>query len=99
MTHAELDVLAEREKQRARWSADHDDHHDAGELGVRAAELLVDGTDAHVVDQYDDADAWGLVRRYGCRAASPDPRRALVVAAALALAELERIDRLRGAAP
>lgn len=86
------DVLAERAKQRARWGDEHDDEHVYGALGIAAAELAVDGTDAHV-ERPEGADRWGLVAKYGYRGTAPDGRRAIVIAAALLLAELERLDR------
>jgi hypothetical protein len=55
--------------------------------------LLVNGTDASVKDPLDRAigngqdDIWGLSAKH-------DHRERLVIAAALAIAEIERIDRV-----
>jgi hypothetical protein len=101
VSKAESDVLAERQKQRTKWSAEHDDEHMYGHLRVVAAILAVNGTDARVVDPLDRVaddtdgrggqhDNWGLSKKHA-------PRQRLVVAAALLLAEIERIDRKGGA--
>lgn len=93
VTAAAKDVLAEREKQRRKWGDAHDDEHELGTISVVAAALAVHGTDAKVVDPLDRADAggdaWGLVAKH------PKRRDQLVIAAALILAEIERIDRSR----
>ena len=102
MSPALADVIAEREKQRAKWGDDHDDEHIFGAIRIAAASLAVDGTDAHVESSDGDPgvnfDPWGLVARYGYGGTKPDRRRALVIAAALLLAEIERLDRAGGAA-
>ena len=83
-THAELDVLEEREKQRHRWGDDHDDRwHDDGGLGAVAANL------AHP-DEPCDCATWGVALEARTR---HDRRRQLVIAAALCIAEIERLDR------
>lgn len=73
---AELDVLAERARQRKKWSATHDDEHTMHELAHAAAALLL-----------GSAHPWGLANKHHSR------RARLVVAAALVLAEIERVDR------
>lgn len=75
---AELDVLAERTKQRETWGNHHDDEHGSGDIS-RAALCLVTCTPHH----------WGLLEkpRYAHR------RDRLVVAAALLIAEIDRLDR------
>jgi hypothetical protein len=94
------DVLAEREKQRTKWGDAHDDEHVFGAIRIAAASLLVDGTDAHVAhpdgNHGENFDPWGLVAKHGYRGKRPDKRRALVIAIALGLAELERLDRTAG---
>lgn len=77
-TQAERDVLAERVKQRAKWGDAHDDEHDAGEIGMVAADLVSLG---------EQSDGWGLARKH------PQRRDRLVIASALLIAEVERIDR------
>ena len=74
------DVIAEREKQRAKWGDAHDDGHDPGDLAKGAAHLV---TGEWVFDSWPK-----LLRRK-----NPAVRARLVIAAALLLAEIERIDR------
>lgn len=77
------EVAAEREKQRAKWGDDHDDGHDGGELAEAAAFLAShDGT-------MRDPPDWA----YALDANNP-PRRRYIIAAALLVAEVERLDRL-----
>lgn len=82
------DVLAEREKQRQKWGDDHDD--DCGELATAAAFLAdpeyVEDVDAESVQH----DEWWVRLRQRHRA---DRRQQMVIAAALAIAEIERLDR------
>lgn len=81
---AEKDVLLERAKQRAKWGDDHDDKHADGALAMSAACL------AHPDGEYVRAYWWGhkLLRKH-----ANDRRRQLVIAAALCIAEIERLDR------
>lgn len=90
---AARDVLAERERQKSveGWTPEHDDEHTRGELQIAAACLCVDGTDAEVHLEGAQIDQWGLVARH-----HGNWRRELVIACALILAEIERIDRERG---
>lgn len=96
-TDAHASVLAERAKQIAQWGNNHDDEHQNGMLRIQAAALACDGTDAHVEhpdgERGSNFDPWGLVAKYGYGQPQADKRRALVIAAALLLAEIERIDR------
>lgn len=84
MTPAERDVLAEREKQRQRWGDDHDDDHGDGEIGFAAAEMM------HPIEPREFAVGWAERLRARTRG---DRRRQLVIAAALAIAEIDRLDR------
>lgn len=88
MTTAARDVLQERRRQieAKGWTPAHDDEHDEGEIPHAAAcyALMAGGTFA--VDPLWPK-GWGELR------AKPH-RRMLVVAAALLLAEIERVDRL-----
>lgn len=95
-TNAVLSSIAfERERQKASegWTEEHDDAHDAGEMGIAAAcyaanERIFVRTD---VDG-ELADAWPWDKAWDKRA-KHDRRRQLVIAGALVVAELERILR------
>lgn len=88
LTRAELDVLAERRKQRRKWGHTHDlGEHDDGDLADAAAELLLDSDrDAQSVSR----SRWATMIREDTE---NDRRRRLVIGAALALAEIDRLDR------
>jgi hypothetical protein len=58
-------IIAERARQRLAWDERHDDEHTAGELAVRAAELLVAGTDEELSHHIHERDSWGLVAKHG----------------------------------
>jgi hypothetical protein len=91
---AEMDVLCERVKQRQKWGDAHDDRHEDGELAGAAAFLA----DPEYVEDdpasLHEEDGWAIHLRAKHRA---DRRQQLVIAAALLLAEIERIDRKGGA--
>jgi hypothetical protein len=89
-TQAARDVLAERQRQVSAegWTTEHDDEHTLGELAIAAACLAVHGTDAQVFDDGSPCDVWGLAKKHAA-----DRRRQLVIAGALILAEIERLDR------
>lgn len=92
-SQAVLDVAAERRRQieAEGWQPDHDDEHTRGELVQAAADLCLDGTDFRVVDPDGDRMiGWGLTERH-----HSDRRRQLVIAGALILAEIERLDRAK----
>jgi len=89
-------VAAEREKQTRDWTPEHDDSHKDGALAVMAAVLAVDGTDAQVADPIgrgSDENHWGLLGKHGYQGTHPNEIRCLVIAAALLVAEIERIQR------
>lgn len=93
MSRASDDVLAERERQRSKWGDDHDDDHDDGALADAASYLAATGDDGCV--DPDDPDelaeaGWAVQLRAKHKG---DRRRQLVIAAALLLAEIERLDR------
>lgn len=94
---AVVNVLAERQVQREQWGDEHDDEHDDGMIRLAAASLACDGTDGRVLhpdgEEGENFDPWGLVARHGHCGAKPDKRRAVVIAAALLIAEIERLDR------
>ncbi|WP_211172430.1 hypothetical protein [Massilia forsythiae] len=86
-TDAARDVLDERQRQveKEGWTPEHDDMHDSGEMAHAAACYAVG----------DDKPGWPWARKWwkpGSR------RRSLVKAGALILAEIERLDRAKGAA-
>lgn len=100
MTKALLDVFTERQRQidAEGWTPEHDDEHDAGELPAAggcyafAAVRQVCGLDASAArDGWPFQAAWWKP--------STSPRRNLVKAAALILAEIERLDRASNATP
>ncbi len=89
--HWMWEILHEREKQLKKWSPEHDAEHQYGSLAKAAACLAVNHTDARVEDPAgysSEEDPWGLIKRYG-----DDEVRALVIAGALIIAELERMER------
>lgn len=90
MQAALRDVLNERQRQIAQgFTADHDDEHDRGELGYAAACYAMPYL------HRQDADAPPAMWPFETEAWKPqDYRRNLVRAAALLLAEIERLDRL-----
>lgn len=92
MTKAAEDVLAERRRQieREGWTPEHDDEHVSGEMALAASCYAVVGlTDASPTE----VPAW-WPRQWDSSWWRPrDNRRNLVRAAALLLAEIERLDR------
>ena len=106
MTKAAQDVLAERRRQieAEGWTPEHDDEHDAGELACAAAAYALDAGDK--LNPYSQGDGsgkppdfwpWHGGRPREARWWKPsDPRRNLVKAGALILAEIERLDRMGG---
>lgn len=89
---AARDILAERQRQIAieGWTPEHDDQHSGGEMAAAAAAYAFSAATA---DRYFALDPLGFWPW------SPDwwkpttPRRDLVKAGALILAEFERLDR------
>jgi hypothetical protein len=86
-----LDVLLERERQITEegWTPEHDDRHSAGELAWAGSCYAGDAHDyvpGEIPWSWPWAAAWWKP--------SPDPQRNLAKAAALILAEQERLDRL-----
>jgi hypothetical protein len=88
-TKAALDVLMERAEQRTKWSDSHDSEHDCGELATAAAMLADPESEFDEPEKYQEEE-W--MYRLGAKHRG-DRRRQLVIAAALLLAEIERIDR------
>lgn len=96
-TPAALDVLAERRRQvhAEGWDAAHDDEHDGGGLSAAAAAYALNAADQ--LNPYSQGDGGGAAPPFwpwSHRWWKPaTPRRDLVKAAALILAEIERLDR------
>lgn len=98
-----MEVLRELAAERRRqietegWTPDHDDEHDAGEIAAAASAYALAAADKlHPLSQGDgdfqcDPPMMWLWDRKWWKPA--DPRRMLVKAGALVLAEIERIDR------
>ena len=80
-------VAFERHKQRGQWSETHDDSHRTGDLALAAAHLLVGPN----LGERLPALGWATELSYKH---GSDRRRQLVIAAALAIAEIERLDRV-----
>lgn len=100
MSQAIADVLAERQRQVAveGWTTEHDDEHCAGDMARAAATYaLVGSSDGRTVG---DADTPSITERlwpWEWQWFKPkDRRNNLVRAAALLIAELERLDRASG---
>ena len=93
-TRASADVLAERRRQveREGWTPAHDDLYDAAELPRAAAAYVLNGGNDEAPCIWPFHSKWWKPR---------DARANYVRAAALLLAEIERIDRaaLQGAQP
>lgn len=90
MSTAARDVLAERRRQveSEGWTPEHDDQHSSGEMAVAAMCYAAEAT-GHLTDS-------GLARLWPWPHVwwkPTTPRRDLVKAAALILAEIERLDR------
>jgi hypothetical protein len=107
-TAAAHDVLVERRRQIEveGWTPEHDDEHDTGALALAAAAYALDAGDkSHPCSQGarggEVPPFWPWMHRSGrhreARWWKPStPRRNLVKAGALILAEIERLDRMGG---
>lgn len=93
LTAAARDVLAERKRQveAEGWTPEHDDQHTLGEMAMAAAAYALPQKPAGFIGQI-----WPWGRQWW--KPSRDPRRNLVKAGALILAEIERLDRAARAA-
>jgi hypothetical protein len=101
-TQAAIDVLAERQRQISSegWTPEHDDEHSEGELSLAAAGYAESASDQiQCVDKAMDEstldDSGSAPSRFPHHWAfkAATPRRMLVKAGALILAEIERLDR------
>lgn len=96
------DVLAERQRQITSegWTLEHDDQHDDKELALVAA-LYATPTPLFLREELENgtifADPWPETweSEWDRRTDFPERRR-LIVAAALLIAEIERLDRQAG---
>lgn len=89
MTKAAADVLAERRRQieAEGWTPDHDDEHDNGSMALAAAAYAAEAGGLGYMQSrklFPWNDNWWKPK---------DPRRNLIKAGALILAEIERLDR------
>lgn len=99
LTGALADIAAERQRQvqQEGWTLDHDDRHDAGEMARAAACYALNaGKDRSEDDFFAGVSnaaihhSWPWDRSWW---KPKDPRRDLVRAGALIVAEIERLDR------
>jgi hypothetical protein len=95
------DIAAERRRQTEAegWSPQHDDEHDAGVLAAAGAAFALNAADQ--LDPHSQGDGDNQQPNFWPFEASwwkpGDPRRDLVKAGALNLAEIEKIDRAANA--
>ena len=85
-----LDVLAERRRQISEegWTPEHDDQHGDGELAAAGATYALSAASGIVEQPFHRTWPW-----LNAWWKPTDPRRDLVKAGALILAEIERLDR------
>ncbi|GKJ93571.1 hypothetical protein NUBL21985_21230 [Klebsiella pneumoniae] len=95
VTAAAADVLAERKRQVTTegWTPEHDDQHVNFEMAIAGGLYAISAVDSHHKLRNSAPSAWPWDRKWW----KPDgPRRDLVKAGALILAEIERLDRDAG---
>jgi hypothetical protein len=97
LSRAAEDVFMERKRQvmAEGWSPQHDDEHDAGELAAAGAAYAFNAADQlYPHSQGDGNNEQPIVWPWDSKWWKPKgPRRDLVRAAALLIAEIERLDR------
>lgn len=81
-----------RQKQREGWTLEHDDGHNKGELALAAATYALTATGVHSDSPLIHA-LWPWDRGWW---KPKTPRRDLIRAGALIIAEIERLDRGEG---
>lgn len=86
------DIEGERLRQirKEGWSEAHDDRHDLGELAVAASHYARQSTENYEKAEVRVPDDWPWAHEWW---KPKGPRRDLVRAAALLVAEIERLDR------
>lgn len=95
VTAAAADVLAERKRQVTTegWTPENDDQHVNFEMAIAGGLYAISAVDSHHKLRNSAPSAWPWDRKWW----KPDgPRRDLVKAGALILAEIERLDRAAG---
>ena len=94
------EIRAERHRQVAEegYTAAHDDHHDRGEMAQAAAACAVAAWYMAMGGALPELPVEIWPADWGPMVKLPNQRRALVVAAALIVAELERLDRAEATA-
>lgn len=92
---AAADVLAERQRQVTAegWTPEHDDQHVNFEMAIAGGLYAISSADSHPKFRNSAPSAWPWDKKWWKQAG---PRRDLVKAGALILAEIERIDRAAG---
>lgn len=98
-TQASHDILAERQRQISAegWTPEHDDQHDKGEMAIAAACYALSSAGWLRTAIWEIwPNAWGV---NWFKPTYTAPRRDLVKAGALILAEIERLDRAAQPAP
>lgn len=95
VTAAAADVLAERQRQVTAegWTPEHDDQHVNFEMAIAGGLYAISSADSHPKFRNSAPSAWPWDKKWWKQAG---PRRDLVKAGALILAEIERIDRAAG---
>jgi hypothetical protein len=99
LTKASQDVLAERQRQVSAegWTPDHDDEHRDGAMAIAAACYAMQGLPSRVSGELvGKLWPWTGWAWKWCK--PKDKRSNLIRAAALLLAEIERLDRAAGKA-
>lgn len=86
-TEAEYDVLAERAKQRSRWSDEYDDTEHIDGMLAGAGVVIWEAAETH-----PDNPDWV---NHAIEKHAENPRQRLVIAAALLIAEIDRLDRAK----
>jgi hypothetical protein len=102
MSKAIEDVIAERRRQidEEGWTPEHDDEHDGGELAAAGAAYAINAADQlHPMSQGDGGNDQPIFWPWAPEWWKPKgPRRDLVRAAALIIAEIEKLDRAEATA-
>ena len=95
MNKALQDVIAERERQVSQegWTPGHDDHHEAGAMAVAAACYALANKRGIEMQTVKLQDLWSWTGWSSVWWRPKGTRRNYVRAAALLLAEIERMDR------